>query len=47
MKSGYWKEITPVPGTDSNNRFGGFRLLEKSPFRGFPISDNRPALSII
>ncbi len=43
MNAGHRKEINPVPGTDSNNRFGGFRLREFSPFRGIPVSDNRPA----
>ena len=45
MNAGYWKEEIPVPGTDSDNRSVGFRLLENTPFRGFPISDNRPELS--
>ena len=45
MNASYRKEIFPVPGTDSFNWSAGFRLLENTPFRGFPISDNRPELS--
>ena len=45
MKTGYRKEITPVPGTDSTSRFWLVSVTGIPPFRGFRYSDNRTATS--
>ena len=47
MNSGYWKEITPVPGTGSGNRSVMVPVMGISPLfiRGIPLSGNRTALS--